>query len=161
MKKSYIKDFAVQNPIATVAIVGVVGFFGYRGVKKLLRPKPEIPVVPPIPTPGTTPGGKGARTNYTYGAQQYSDYADLLFRAFDSPSYDPTDEKAIANVMSKMKSYDDVLALIDSYGKRSQKTWYGGETDPMSLSETIYDELSAPDIEKYVNTPLKRTGYKF
>jgi hypothetical protein len=160
-KRQFIKDFAVNNPITTTVVVGVAGFVAYRVISKLVNnasgKKPKVPERPQIQPVPEKPGKQGA-TQYTYGANQYADFADLLHDAMYEWG---TDESAIADVLGQMKTYDDVLALIDAYGKRTTRAWYGGDTSPMTLAQTFYDELSPEYRATYVNQPLKKTGYKF
>lgn len=157
-KSNFIKDFAKQNPIVTIVVVGVGGFLAYRGIRKLIRNKPNVPVVPPIPPVPPVPGGGQTQSKYTFGAQQYADFAERIHNAMYPLG---TDEDAIANVLKKMVTYNDVLALIDAYGTRSLREWYGGDSDPLTLSESFYADMSPEYIETYVNQPLKKTGYKF
>jgi hypothetical protein len=152
MKQNSTKQFIIANPVISTVIIAGLGFGAWRLYKKIVN-KPNVPIVPPIPPP---PDGKGNK--YTYISQQYADFADGLADAMSGAG---TDEKQISTIMSKMKTRDDVLALIDQYGKRSIATPYGWDTDPMTLSQTFNYELSAADIDTYVNTPIKRTGYKF
>lgn len=143
-----------NNPIPVTAGVLVLGFIGYRLIKKVTN-KERIPVVPPIPSPSDTPSGKN---KYTYGSQQYSDFAKSLYNAMDGAG---TAEDKIAEVFGKLKTYEDVLALIDAYGVRKLSTPYGWDSDAMTLSEALEYEMDASEINMYVNTPLKKTGYKF
>ena len=147
-----IKDFAIQNPIFTTVIIGGVSFGVWRLYKNLTN-KPNIPIVPPI-----APIPEGRTNKYSYISQQYADFADAIQDAMSGAG---TDENAIKNIFSKMKTRDDVLALIDQWGKRSIATPYGWDTDPKTLSQALYYEMSAQDVETYVNTPIKKTGYKF
>lgn len=163
-KRQFVKDFAVNNPLTTTAIVLVGGFLAYRGISKLITgggknpKKPPLPPIPPVPVnPTPTPGKPGA-TQYTYGAQQYVDFADVLHSAMYPWQ---TDEDTIAEVLGRLKTYDDVLAVIDAYGKRSLLEWWGGDSSPYSLAQSFYAEMTPSYIDKYVNTPLRRTGYKF
>lgn len=146
------QSFIRRNPITTTVFAAGVSFGLYRLYKKIFN-KQNIPIVPPIPP---VPDGKGNR--YSYISQQYADFADGLADAMSGAG---TDEKQIKTIMSKMKTRDDILALIDQYGKRSISTPYGFDTDPMTLAQTFNYELSTNDIEGYVNTPIKKTGYKF
>lgn len=150
--QSTTKQFIVKNPLFSTVVVAGLSFGVWRLYKTIFN-KPSIPIVPPIPP---VPEGKGNR--YSYISQQYADFADGLADAMSGAG---TDETQIKNIMSKMKTRDDVLALIDQYGKRSIATPYGWDTDPMTLSQTFNYELDANGIEGYVNTPIKKTGYKF
>ena len=152
MKGNTTKQFIVSNPIISTVVVAGLGFGAWRLYKKIFN-KPNIPIVPPIPP---VPEGKGNR--YSYISQQYADFADSLADAMSGAG---TDEAQIKNIMLKMKTRDDVLALIDQYGKRSISTPYGWDTDPMTLSQSFNYELDAKDIDLYVNNSIKRTGYKF
>lgn len=150
--QSTTKKFIVNNPLFSTVIVAGLGFGAWRLYKNVFN-KPKIPIVPPIPP---VPEGKGNR--YSYISQQYADFADNLADAFDGIG---TDTTAIKTIMEKMKTRDDVLALIDQFGKRSFGTPYGWDTDPKTLSQAFYYEMDAKEIEKYVNAPIKKTGYKF
>lgn len=146
------KKLIIANPIISTVLFAGLSFGAWRLYKRIFN-KPLIPIVPPIPP---IPEGKGNR--YSYISQQYNDFADALADAMSGAG---TDENQIKNIMSKMKTRDDVLALIDQYGKRSIATPYGWDTDPMTLSQTFNYELDAKGIDLYVNNSIKRTGYKF
>ena len=149
---NFIKQAYNKQPVAT-AVVGIaVAFLGYRAVKGFInKPKvPDRPVIPPVPNKG--------QQKYTFGATEYLDKADVLHQAFYPWG---TDDKVIKSVMSQMRTYDDILALIDAYGKRPVRTIFGWDSDPLTLAQTIYDEMKPQLIETAVNTPIKRTGYKF
>lgn len=145
--------FFVANPLLSVGIVAALGLTGYILVRRATKGKQRIPIVPAIP-----PIPKGEASNYTYIAQQYSDFADALA---DAMSGGGTDHDQIKNIMSKMKTKADVLALIDQYGKRVIKTPYFWDSDAMTLAQTFNYEMYPNEIDAYVNTPIKRTGYKF
>lgn len=143
------KEYPVYTGVAAV----LVGFLGYRLINRLRGS--NIPQVPPITPPGATPNPS---QKYSFGAQQYSDFAKSLFNAMDGGG---TSEEKISQIFAKMKTYQDVLALIDSYGTRKLGTGYGWDSSPMTLAESLEYELNDSDMNVYVNTPLKRTGYKF
>lgn len=157
--KRFIQTAYRDYPIASGLVTITAGFIGFRMIRKALQPKPDVPQVPPIPLPGSVPN---PNSKYTYGAQQYSDWAQLLFDAMDGMG---TNENAIRNVLKNMRTYEDVLALIDAYGRRSltyEIDFIGiFSTKPMTLAQSFKDELSDADIAIYVNDPIKRTGYKF
>lgn len=152
LAKAYTSAYNKQ-PIATIGISAVLLFLGYRFVNRQFN-KPRVPVVPPIPP---VPG-KG-QNKYTYGIQEYMNFADTIYGAM----YDlGTNEDLIASILGKLKTYDDVLALIDAYGKRQLKTPIPFVlTDPYTLSESFYYDMEPSDVDKYVNVPLKKTGFKF
>jgi hypothetical protein len=145
--------FFIANPLLTIGATAILGFVGYRLIKKATAGKGYKAIVPPIPP---VPTGKG--NNYTYISQQYSDFADALYDAMSGVG---TDEGQIKNIMSKMKTRDDVLALIDHWGKRAVRTPYGWMSDPMTLAQTFTDEMYPDVIDAYVNSAIKQTGYKF
>jgi hypothetical protein len=125
----------------------------------LTRKKEFIPIVPPIPPVPPKPGNRQG-TQYSYGAQQYLNFAESLFTAMDGVG---TNENSIKRVMEQMKTYDDVLALIQAYGKRKWSKWelWDINPKPMTLAEALESELSASEINTFVNIPLKKTQYQF
>lgn len=125
----------------------------------LTRNKEIIPIVPPIPPVPPKPDNKQG-TQYTYGAQQYLNFAESLFTAMDGVG---TNESSIKRVMEQMKTYDDVLALIQAYGKRKWSKWelWDINPKPLTLAEALESELSTSEINTFVNIPLKKTQYQF
>ena len=125
----------------------------------LTRNKEIIPIVPPIPPVPPKPDNKQG-TQYTYGAQQYLNFAESLFTAMDGVG---TNESSIKRVIEQMKTYDDVLALIQAYGKRKWSKWelWDINPKPLTLAEALESELSATEINTFVNTPLRKTQYQF
>lgn len=155
---NFIKRAFVQNPITASVASAAILFFGYRFLRKVTTPGGNIPIVP-TPTPPPVNPPEPEQKTYTYLAQQYGDFADALETAFDGTG---TYLKDVRAVMSKMKTKSDVLALINAYGRRAIKSaWQLWDTDPMTLAQTIDDEISSSDKETYVNIPLQKTGYKF
>jgi hypothetical protein len=146
------KQFIVKNPLFSTVIVAGLSFGAWRLYKNVFN-KERIPIVPPIPP---VPEGKGNK--YSYISQQYADFADNLEDAMSGAG---TDENAIKNIMSKMQTRDDVLALIDQWGKRALQSPYGFDTNPKTLSQAFYYEMDTKEMDIYVNTPIKKTGYKF
>lgn len=146
-----ISQFAKQNPVVTGVGTLAVAFFAYRLVSKILNREqiPEKPPLPPIPP---------TERKYSYPSEQYLEWADALQKAFDGAF---TDNDRVKSIMSYMKTKGDVLALINAYGRRVISTPYFIDSDAMTLSQTITDEMSVKDIDKYVNVPLSRTGFKF
>jgi hypothetical protein len=125
----------------------------------LTRNKEIIPIVPPIPPVPPKPNNRQG-TQYSYGAQQYLNFAESLFTAMDGVG---TNETSIKRVMEQMKTYDDVLALIQAYGKRKWSKWelWDINPKPMTLAEALESELSATEINTFVNAPLRKTQYQF
>jgi hypothetical protein len=172
---TYVKEFAKENPIITVAIAGALfltGRYVYKQIfpsKKPPTPTPTpvtpspTPPLPPSPTPAPSPSPGGGTTprqptgGYNYDAYQYRDWADALEEAFDGGG---TNMKSVVRVMGFMKTRADVLALIEAYGKRSITSPYLWDTDTMTLTQTIEYECSASNINE-INDALKRTGYQF
>ena len=145
-------EFAKQNPIITGVGTLAVGFVLYRVIKRATDPKEKIPVkpdLPPIPP---------AEKKYSYPSEQYAEWADSLQAAFDGAF---TDNKRVRQIMSQLKTKGDVVALISAYGRRAHGTGFGWDTDPLTLSGAITYEMLPSDIEKYVNIPLSKTGFKF
>lgn len=155
MAQKSLKNFAYNNPIAT-GLGALALFFGGKLIYNKFFNKTNIPLVPPIPPIPPTP--QKGQIVYSYSPQQYSDFAQQLFVAMDGGG---TNEEMISKILSKMKTFGDVLALIDSYGKRKLGTGFGWDTSPMSLSESFYYEMDDNEIAASVNTPLKKTGYSF
>ena len=128
-------------------------YFLTRKTADTIPDTPDIDEVPNKPN-------RNKATQYTYGATQYLNFADTLFNAMNGTG---TNEESIKRVMASMKTYDDVLALITAYGKRKWNVWefWDINPQPMTLAEALESELSTSDIEKYVNIPLDKTGFKF
>lgn len=146
-----VAQFYKNQTKTAVVITVVLGFAAYRVVNKILNKEviPERPPIPPIPP---------AERKYSYTAEQYPEFADALEEAFDGAF---TDNDRVKSIMEKMKTKGDVVALISAYGKRTITNPFGFDTDAMTLARTITYEMDASDIEKYVNVPLSRTGFKF
>ena len=152
MAQSKLYDFASKNPILTGVGSLAVGYALYRVIKRLttagemIPPKPPIPPIPP------------AERKYSYTAEQYAEWADSLQAAFDGLG---TDNDRVKSIMSYMKTKGDVVALINAYGRRVFGTGYGWDTDAMTLSQSLTYEMSPSAIDKYVNVPISKTGFKF
>jgi hypothetical protein len=139
-----------------IAIGGSLLLLIYFLTRKTADTIPDTPDIDEVPN---KPKGKTA-TQYTYGATQYLNFADTLFNAMNGTG---TNEESIKRVMASMKTYDDVLALITAYGKRKWNVWefWDINPQPMTLAQALESELSTSEIEKYVNIPLNKTGFKF
>jgi hypothetical protein len=166
MNKSgqYIKDFAKENPITTIAIGGVLFFVGRAVVRKIIdqaRPRPPKPTptpIPPVPPPTPTPTPPTPnQQGYSYDSAQYNDWADSLKEAFSGAG---TDMDAILRIYGRMKNRFDILALHDAYGKRKISSPYGWDTSAMSLPETLQYELSDGNFTD-LNNVISRTGYQY
>jgi hypothetical protein len=134
-----------------ISIIAIVYF--------LTRKKEIIPILPPIPPVPPKPDNRQG-TKYSYGAQQYLNFAESLFTAMDGVG---TNEAGIKRVMDQMKTYDDVLALIQAYGRRKWSKWeiWDLNPKPLTLAEALESELSASEINTFVNNPLRKTQYQF
>lgn len=152
MASNKVFEFAKANPIITGVGTLAVGFILYRVIKRLTSPEERIPPKPPIPE--IPP----AERKYSYSSEQYAEWADSLQQAFSGGG---TDEDRVRTIMQYMKTKGDVVALISAYGRRVIGTGYGWDSEPMTLSQVITDDMSKSDIEKYVNIPLSKTGFKF
>lgn len=149
------KNIKISTPVK-IAIGGSLLALIYFLTKKG-DDTPPSPPIPPVPNkPDRIPQG----TQYTFGAQQYLNFAESLFTAMDGVG---TNEAGIKRVMEQMKTYDDVLALIQAYGRRKWSKWelWDLNPKPMTLAEALESELSASEINTFVNTPLRRTQYQF
>lgn len=151
MKTKKTKIFTPLNIAIGGSLIALIYFF--------TRNKEIIPIAPPIPPVPPKPDNKQG-TQYTYGAQQYLNFAESLFTAMDGVG---TNEAGIKRVMEQMKTYDDVLAIIQAYGKRKWSKWelWDLNPKPMTLAEALESELSASEINTFVNTPLRKTQYQF
>jgi hypothetical protein len=147
-----------KNKILTPLNIGI-GASIIAIVYFLTRNKEIIPILPPIPPVPPKPDNKQG-TKYTYGAQQYLNFAESLYTAMDGVG---TNEAGIKRVMDQMKTYDDVLALIQAYGKRKWSKWeiWDLNPKPLTLAEALESELSASEINTFVNNPLRKTQYQF
>lgn len=152
MATNKVFEFAKANPIITGVGTLAVGFVLYRVIKRATDPKERIPPKPPIPP--IPP----AERKYSYPSEQYAEWADALQIAFDGGG---TDNNRVRAIMSQMKTKGDVVALISAYGRRAHGTGFGWDTDPLTLAGALTYEMYASDIEKYVNIPLSKTGFKF
>lgn len=137
-----------ENPITTGVVVLLAGF----AISRVIKAKPFIPQVPAIPEVPT-----GDSKGYTYVAQQYADFADQIANALSGAG---SDEQLVYTIFKKLKNRADVLALINAYGRRSIATPYGWDTDPMTLSETLYYDLDQKEILT-INNIIKNTNYAF
>lgn len=151
--KTNFKKIPTSYKIAIGTSLIVLIYFLTRKTADTIPDTPEIDDIPNKPNNRTG-------TQYTFGATQYLNFADTLFTAMDGVG---TNEESIKRIMSQLKTYDDVLATIKAYGKRKWSKWelWDINPKPLTLAEALESELSASDIDKYVNTPLNRTGYKF
>jgi hypothetical protein len=164
---TYLKDFAKQNPVFTLALAGGTFLAARYVYKRFLKPAPPLPPAPPPvppplpPSPSPTPGGGSTPAiptgGYSYDANQYSDWADTIKSALDGAG---TDEKPVLRIMGYMKTRADVLALVEAYGKRSLKSPYQfWDTDPMTLGESLQYDM--PEYVDEVNQIIRKTGYRF
>lgn len=145
-------EFAKANPIITGVGTLALGFVLYRVIKRITNPAEKIPEKPPIPPIPPV------ERKYSYSSEQYAEWADSLQQAFSGAF---TDNDRVRTIMNYMKTKGDIVALISAYGRRVYTTPFGFDSDAMTLSQAITDEMSKSDIEKYVNVPLSKTGFKF
>ncbi|MCX6250729.1 MAG: hypothetical protein NTX61_08255 [Bacteroidetes bacterium] len=99
------------------------------------------------------------RKNMSYSKAQYDAFADRLFTAMYGMG---TDTPAIMDTFSNCKNNDDVLAIIEAFGKRKSQSalWgvFGGQE--YTLPEYLSKELSSSDTAK-LNTILSGKGITF
>jgi hypothetical protein len=151
MNTKKLTQYAKQNPLAT-GIVGIVAVYATRKIfMSIFRGEsiPERQPIPPIPA---------SEKKYSYSSEQYTEWADALQQAFDGAF---TDNDRVAKIMSFQKTKGDVFALVNAYGRRVIATPYFIDSDAMTLAQTLTYEMTTKDIDKYVNIPLSRTGFKF
>lgn len=91
------------------------------------------------------------KNNLSYSQSQYDSFADTLYQAMSGFG---TDEDAIIRIFNQMKTKDDVLNLIVSFGSRKSFRFRG------TLSEWLADELSTSYIEQ-INSILSKKGIGF
>ena len=99
----------------------------------------------------------------TYKPTQYITWADKMQDAFQMNWLDATDEEAVFSILRKLKTNNDWLELMKSYGKR---TYY----DPtryayifgkdINLLTALQLELDSAEKNK-ANTILKNNGIKY
>jgi len=102
------------------------------------------------------------KNNLTYSESNYQTYADRIENAGDNGGWPGTDEDAIYQVFREMKTKDDILQLIISFGERNywENTWF--YPAKFNLSKTLYSELDNSEIEE-INNIISGNGinYKF
>jgi hypothetical protein len=106
---------------------------------------------------------KDPKVKLTYKPSQYITWADKMQDAFQMNWLNATDEEAIYSILRRLKTNNDWLELMKSYGKR---TYY----DPTSASyifgkdinllTALQLELSTAEKNK-ANTILKNNGIKY
>ena len=90
--------------------------------------------------------------NPSYTATQYNIMAEQLYVAMKNYWYSyGTDEDSIKAVMQKMKNDADVLKLVNAFGNR----------EGYDLAGWLRDDMEDPDMEEYVNGPLRANGVTF
>lgn len=95
----------------------------------------------------------------TLTTAQLSIMAGQLETAFQEAG---TDEDQIKRVFEQLNNDADLLMLIKKYGVRSIRSPYMWQADfKGTLGNTLSDEMTPSDIEKYVNSVLKKKGIKF
>jgi len=106
---------------------------------------------------------KDPKVQLTYKPSQYITWADKMQDSFQMNWLNATDEEAIYSILRRLKTNNDWLELMKSYGKR---TYY----DPTSASyifgkdinllTALQLELSTAEKNK-ANTILKNNGIKY
>ena len=96
------------------------------------------------------------KNKLTFSKTEYKGFADQLREAmFDLG----TNESTIYNVFRKMKTRDDILALISAFGKRDYY-FFGISAGKLTLTEWFGKELSNRDISK-LNEVIKERGINY
>ncbi len=96
----------------------------------------------------------------TYSESQYYTWADLLQQEMAGGG---TDEEAIQKIINKMRKKIDVLELIKAFGMRdyTDDQFYVWNVKPLNLNGWLGIELDGDDLEKYVNSTLKKNGVDY
>jgi hypothetical protein len=96
----------------------------------------------------------------TYSESEYHNWADSLEQAMSGLG---TDEDSIAAVMKRMQSKIDVLQLIKAFGIRNytDDKFILWNVKPLGLSAWLSLELDDSDMDKYVNSVLKKNGIDY
>ena len=95
-----------------------------------------------------------SKSDLTYDLSQYVIFAD---RCWDAVYDIGTDEEALYDVFTKMRSNSDFLQLIKAFGSRGNIVFQGGEK---TLAEWMSSDLNNVEIEK-VNDILKRNNITY
>ena len=83
----------------------------------------------------------------TYETLQYKAWADGLQQAMENDGVG-TDEDYIYNVFGKMKTEDDIKALIKSFGKRTYYNFFLIPQGDYNLIEWLQNELDSKEMQK-------------
>jgi hypothetical protein len=103
------------------------------------------------------------KVKLTYKPTQYVTWADKIEDAMNANWLDFTDEEAIYSIMRKLKTNNDWLELMKSYGKRkyydpTSATYIFGKD--INLLTALQLELDTKEKNK-VNTILKNNGIRY
>ena len=150
------KDAPPAGKIMLIAVVIIIAYLIYRGIKKLMEgTPPNTNLVDNSKNELNQLAQSGEVTHYT--KTQLSGFADKLFTAMDGQG---TDEDQIKEVFGYMQNKADVLELIKAFGIRD----YEDElfvVQQYNLSQWLNTELSASELNEYVNDPLKAKGIDY
>jgi len=103
------------------------------------------------------------KVKLTYKPSQYVAWSDKIEDAMNANWLDFTDEEAIYSIMRKLKTNNDWLELMKSYGKRkyydpTSATYIFGKD--INLLTALQLELDTKEKNK-VNTILKNNGIRY
>ena len=154
-RPSTLEQSVAMKPIAWLLIAGAVGFVVYKGGKGVSEAFKKWQANRDLEKEKNQ---LEKNLKLSYPITQYKIFADNIFDAFVGPL---TNEERVRGVMSQMKNNLDVLKLIEVYGVRDGGAYWW--TPKMSLIEQIPYDMEAPEIETYVNKPLRanRVTYQF
>jgi hypothetical protein len=155
------RDPKEKRPIKTAIAIGIgaavaLGVYKVLGkeIKDAIQKKKNIKLFEKEQDP---------KVKLTYKPSQYITWADKMQDAFQLNWFNATDEEAIYSILRKLKTNNDWLELMKSYGKR---TYY----DPTSASyifgkdinliTALQLELDTAEKNK-ANTILKNNGIKY
>lgn len=160
--KGLVKIYDDAPPIGKIIIllmVCVLAYFLYTFLKKIAAGKPDNQnLIDNSQTELTVLQQAGEVPNYTQ--TQFDGWADSLYKAMEGWGTDP---EAIGNVFNYMRNKADVLKLIKTFGVREYQDdgIWGINTKQMNLNEWLTTELSASDLNDYVNSKLKTQSINY
>jgi hypothetical protein len=140
----------LQNAFGLAIIVGG-GYFLYRQIRSELKTNAQKKANEKLYTEEQNP-----KIKLTYKPSQFKTFADKLEDAFNPDFFAGTDEQAIYQIISYLKTNNDWLELNKAYGLRN---WYDNyipfdQGRDLNLVSTLQKELETSEKNK-VNTILK------
>lgn len=97
------------------------------------------------------------QSNLSYPAAQYDVWADSIYEALN---YSGSNWTAVYGVIEQLRTNDDVVALINSYGSRPLYI-FGIPSAPLNLAQAFTRESGLWNGTEDVNQILQRNGISF